>query len=142
MNWGTKLVLGLSLFILFIMGMVVYMFKVHGNDALVDDDYYEKGINYNQEYDAKQNVLNDGAEPKITIHPAFMIIELKDSAQYSLRLMRPSSEKEDVKHTGNTAGDTHAITVDTQQMHNGLWFLELSWTSNGKSYMIKKNITL
>lgn len=142
MHWGTKLVLGLAVFIIFIMGMVVYMFMVHGNDALVDNDYYEKGINYNQEYTAKQNVLNDRAEPKITIHTAFIIIELKDSAQFTLRLMRPSSEKDDVKIAGNTMGDKHAITINTQKMHRGLWFLELAWTSNGKPYMLKKNLTL
>ena len=142
MHWGTKLVLGLATFITFIMGMVIYMFMVHGNDALVDNDYYEKGINYNQEYTAKQNVLNDLAEPKIIIHPTIMVIEFKDSAQFTLRLMRPSSEKEDVKVAGNTVGDRHAITLNTQKMHRGLWFMELNWISNGKPYMLKKNLTL
>ena len=115
---------------------------VHGNDALVDNDYYEKGINYNQEYTAKQNVLNDLAEPKIIIHPTIMVIEFKDSAQFTLRLMRPSSEKEDVKVAGNTVGDRHAITLNTQKMHRGLWIMELNWISNGKPYMLKKNLTL
>ena len=77
MNWGTKIVLGMAVFMLFIIGMVVYMFKIHGNDALVEEDYYEKGLNYNQEYKAKENTLNDGAEPDIKITDSQIIIQLQ-----------------------------------------------------------------
>ncbi|TKC12392.1 nitrogen fixation protein FixH [Pedobacter polaris] len=142
MNWGTKIVLGMITFMLFIICMVVYMFSVHGNDALVDEDYYEKGINYNQEYNAKQNVITDGAQPKITVSNSQIIIQLKDSANYELKLMRPSTTKNDIKDKGNTVGDSNLILIGTKNMHSGLWFLELKWTCNGKNYFFKKDITL
>lgn len=142
MNWGTKIVLGMSGFILFIVAMVIYMFHVHGNDALVDDDYYEKGINYNQEYSAKQNVIAENAQPLITINKYQVIIELKDSASFDLKLMRPSTVKDDIKLKGNTIGSSNLILVDTKKMHSGLWFLELKWNRNNKNYLYSKNITL
>ncbi len=142
MNWGTKIVLGMVVFMLFIVAMVVYMFSVHGNDALVDQDYYEKGINYNQEYHAKQNVINEDAQPVINISKSQLIIELKDSAEFELKLQRPSTIKDDMIIKGKTVGSANLILVNSKQMHAGLWFLELKWVSNHKQYLFKKNITL
>ena len=142
MNWGTKLVLGMAIFMLFIIGMVVYMFSVHGNDALVDDDYYEKGINYNEEYTAKQNLINDKAMPLLTLTKSQIIIKLKDSANYELKLIRPSTQNNDIKENGATVTDSNLVLINRRAMHSGLWLLELKWTSNGKKYLYNKNITL
>ena len=142
MNWGTKIVLGMIAFMLFITAMVIYMFSVHGNDALVDEDYYEKGINYNQEYNASKNVITDHAEPKITLTESQIIIQLKDSATFEWKLMRPSTVKDDIKDKGFTVSDSHLILINAKNMHTGLWFLELKWKSNGKEYQFKKSIIL
>lgn len=142
MNWGTKIVLGMLAFMLFIIGMVVYMFKVHDNDSLVEEDYYEKGLNYDQEYTAKENVLNDNAEPSIKINAHQIIIELKDSAIYELKLIRPANAAEDKKSKGNTIGATNLILIDRAHMSTGLWSLELKWMSNHKQYQFNKNISL
>ncbi|RZK53691.1 MAG: nitrogen fixation protein FixH [Pedobacter sp.] len=142
MNWGTKIVLGMIAFMLFIVAMVVYMFSVHGNDALVDEDYYEKGINYNKEYNATQNTISGHQEPKITLSDSQLIIQLKDSAGYELKLMRPSTVENDIKTKGSTIGDAHLILIDKKDLPAGLWFLELKWKSDGNDYQFKKSITL
>ena len=142
MNWGTKIVLGMLTFMMFIVCMVVYMFHVHGRDALIEENYYEKGINYNAEYDAKQNVLNDRAKPKITVTKTQIIIQIKDPAAYELVLMRPANSDDDVKLKGNTSGSSNLILVDKTKMPRGMWFLNLSWHSSGKDYLFKNNITL
>jgi len=142
MNWGTKIVLGMLAFMLFIIGMAVYMFRVHGRDALVEEDYYEKGINYNAEYDAKKNVLEDDAKPLITVTNNHIIVQLKESARYDLVLMRPSSRLEDVELKGKTTGRANLILCDRTKMARGLWFLNLNWHSGNKDYLYKYNITL
>lgn len=142
MNWGTKIILGMIAFMLFIIAMVIYMFSVHGNDALVEEDYYEKGINYDQEYNARQHMIDDQAEPIIKINDNQLIIQLKDSASYELRLMRPALAKDDVKVKGTTIGEANLILLPRKDLHKGLWFLELKWNSNTKDYLFKKNITL
>jgi hypothetical protein len=142
MNWGTKIVMGMVAFMMFIVGMVIYMFHVHGRDALIEENYYEKGINYNAEYDAKQNVLHDDAKPKITITHTQIVIQLKDSAQYELVLMRPANSDDDIKLKGNTTGTSHLILVDRTKMARGKWFINLSWNIGGKAYLFKNDITL
>ncbi|MDQ0967868.1 hypothetical protein QFZ20_003271 [Flavobacterium sp. W4I14] len=142
MNWGTKIVLGMLTFMMFIVGMVVYMFHVHGRDALIEENYYEKGINYNAEYNAKVNVIEDDASPKITITKTQIIIQVKDSATYNLILMRPANSNDDVKLKGQTSGTANLILVDKTKMPRGMWFLNLQWHSSGKDYLFKNNITL
>lgn len=142
MNWGTKIVLGMAAFMLFIISMVVYMFKTHGNDALVEDDYYEKGINYDKEYDAKSNTINDDAVPIIKLSKSQLILQLKEAADYQLTLMRPSEAKKDVSSKGKTIGDSNLIIIDATQLDKGLWSLKLEWRSNGKDYLFVKEITI
>ena len=142
MNWGTKLALGMGAFILFISGMVFYMFSVHDQDPLVEENYYEKGINYDVEYNALQNVIKDKAQPKISVTSSQIIIELKAEASYKAVLMRPSSSADDVKLNGKTTGDNHLILVDKSKLAKGMWFLNLQWQSQGKDYLYKNNITL
>ena len=142
MNWGTKLVLGMAIFMSFIIGMVIYMFKNHNNDALVEEDYYEKGINYDEEYLAKSNVVNDEAAPEIKISETQLILQLKDAADYQLTLMRPSSKEKDVNSTGKTIGDGNLIIIERDRLDKGLWSLKLKWRANGKDYLFTKDITL
>ncbi len=142
MSWGTKIVVGMATFMLFIMTMVVYMFSVHGKDALVEDDYYEKGLSYNQEYNATQNVLDNDAQPLITINNSQIIVQLKDSASYNLKLMRPSAQKEDVALKGNTIGSSNLILIDRKLLSKGMWTFSIQWESNKKAFFFKKDITL
>ena len=142
MNWGTKIVLGMIAFMLFITGMVVYMFKVQDNDSLVEEDYYEKGINYDQEYNAKKNALEEGATPVINVANNQITITLRDAADYELLLLRPSAAKLDIKSIGRTVGKENVITFETGNLKRGLWSLNLSWKVNGKDYLYQKNITL
>ncbi len=140
MNWGTKIVLGMSAFMLFIIGMVVYMFKAN-DDSLVEDDYYERGISYDKDYDAKKNVILDQATPIITIQEQQISIKLVASANYRLRLMRPSSAKLDRDFNGET-NQQNEIILSRKDLAKGLWSLKLEWQSGNKNYLFVKDIML
>ena len=142
MNWGTKIVMGMITFMLFIIGMVIYMFYVHGRDALIEENYYENGINYNAEYNAKQNVITNNASPKISVTKTQIVIQLKETATYELTLMRPANQLDDVKLQGETTGTANLILVDKSKLAKGMWFLNLKWRSGTKDYLFKNNITL
>ncbi|SFB84189.1 FixH protein [Parapedobacter composti] len=45
MDWGTKIVMALALFMIMIMSFGVYMLR-HDTDSLVAPDYYERGLKY------------------------------------------------------------------------------------------------
>ena len=142
MNWGAKIVMGMATFMLFIMVMVCYMFYVHSRDALIEDDYYEQGINYDDEFNATRQMLNADAEPEINISAQQIIIKLKDSASYNLNLKRASNVADDKTRNGFTVGSSNLILIQRNDLPKGLWFLKLQWKVKGKEFMFKKNITL
>ena len=118
------------------------MFKSHNSDALVEEDYYEKGINYDKEYNAKKNVLDDNATPIIKITETQIIIQLKEAASYQLLMLRPSAKKDDVRSTGQTIGSQNLITLEKNSLASGFWSMQLAWQVNGKEYLYKKALTL
>ena len=66
MNWGMKIVVGLAAFMIFIVSVGVYMVS-RDTDTLLDDDYYEKGLTYDDVYQRKQNLVDDGAKPALKV---------------------------------------------------------------------------
>jgi hypothetical protein len=142
MNWGKKIVMTMAIFMLFILGLGVYMLSKQGNDTLVENNYYEKGLTYNEEYDAQENTFSEHVEPTITINPNQLILQLKDSASYSLLLMRPSNAKADKQLIGKTIGANHLILLERKVTDKGIWLLDLKWKSNNKNYQFKKSIIL
>lgn len=142
MNWGKKIIITMAAFMLFILALGAYMLSKQDNDTLVESNYYEKGLRYDEEYKQKSNTFADHAEPVITVNPNQVIIRLKDSASYTLVLMRPSNARADKKQSGNTLGNSHLILLDRKPADKGLWYLDLKWKSNQKQYQYKKSITL
>lgn len=47
MNWGVKIVIALALFMALIVSFGIYMVS-NDTDSLVAEDYYERGLNYDQ----------------------------------------------------------------------------------------------
>ena len=65
-NWGTGIVIGMVLFISFIMFMVITMITDENYDhEMVTESYYEKGMVYQQEIDAETNAKNFNSELKL-----------------------------------------------------------------------------
>lgn len=142
MNWGQKLALGLGIFMLFIVGLGAYMFTKQGNDTLIDDNYYENGLNYSQDYKLQQNAIKDNAIQVVEQSASQLVIKLKDSATYTLSLKRLANAKSDRKLTGNTLGKTNIIVIPLQNFDKGVWALNLVWNTQSQKYMFKKEIVL
>jgi hypothetical protein len=143
MNWGTKLVIGLVAFMLFILSMVVYMFKVQDSDSLVEENYYEKGIEYDKEYNAKQNVFSEQLVPEISKQDRALEIKmLANPSEYKLSLLRPSSAKMDKVFEGTTSADNNIISIPKSGLSSGLWQIKLQWKFKGKDYLFVKDIML
>lgn len=69
MNWGTKLIIGMASFMAFIIVLGTLMITSK-SDPLVDEDYYEKGLNYDTEIKRLEKVKQDSvaASKEITNH--------------------------------------------------------------------------
>ncbi|TKC05941.1 FixH family protein [Pedobacter frigoris] len=140
MNWGTKLMIGMGMFMAFIVVLAVLMFNSK-TDALVDMDYYEKGLNYDEEYNSKEQVKTDNAAPDIQLSPEGIVLGFKNSAVGNIRLMRVSDKKLDKKISFETNPDREFAVVTTE-MVKGRWRLIISWNSEEKSYLYEQEVNL
>jgi hypothetical protein len=136
MNWGKGLVIGLVLFMSFITILVVLMFR-SAEDSF-DKDYYEKGLAYDVEYQQKQQVITDQAEPTISYNDEVLSITFKAADSGQINFKRPSSKKEDkvINFTDNE------LNINRKELLNGEWKIILKWTYNQKNYLYEKNIFL
>lgn len=139
MNWGTKIVLGMGLFMVFIITLVVMMVRSNSDD-LVDTDYYEKGIEYDKDYDRKNQVLKDNAEPEISVNEHLTIL-FKNPVSGTIRFIHPSDKSNDRSMPINS-GAVNVIKLPLDSFKRGHWKIMLEWKSSGKSYLFDKSIII
>jgi hypothetical protein len=139
MNWGTKLVIGMGLFMAFIITLVVFMMRSDSDD-LVDKDYYQKGIEYDKEYARKNQVQQDNAEPEIYVGDSLKIV-FKKPATGSVRFLHPSDKKNDRTLNMETSKN-NVFVLPLNETSKGHWKLILEWKSEGKEYLLEKNILI
>lgn len=140
MNWGTKLVIGMALFMGFIIFLGIKMIRSK-DDALVDNDYYEKGVHYDEDYRKKENVKKEHAEPLMTTTEGQLELIFKKPAEGSLLLIRTADKKLDRELRLKT-GEKNQFLVPLRQMASGLWKVRINWASEGKYYLYEKEVML
>ncbi len=140
MNWGMKIVLGLATFMLFIIAAGVYM-VTKDTDSLVEEDYYEQSLNYDQVYNRKQNLLDDRAAPAIQLNSdTLVIIFTQESNRGTLRFQRNSDGSLDKKIPFYTTNNI--FKLPTASFEKGNWNLEISWDANGKGYIANQSLNM
>jgi hypothetical protein len=139
MNWGTKLVIGMGLFMAFIITLAVLMIR-SGSDDLVDQDYYQKGIEYDKDYARKSQMQKDQSEPEIKISDSLRII-FKKPATGSIRFLHPSDNKKD-RIVSLNSGTKKEIALPLEDITKGHWKLIIEWESEKNEYMFEKNMTI
>lgn len=138
MNWGGKIVLGLATFMLFIIGAGIYMVTNDG-DSLLEDDYYEKSLTYDDVYTKKQNLLDDKAVPAVKVeHDTLMVTFSKENNKGMVKLIKPSDNKADKTFPFYTTDTLYRLPV--LALAKGNWTLELDWESDGKAYIHSQSI--
>ncbi|MFD2145413.1 FixH family protein [Mucilaginibacter antarcticus] len=139
MNWGKGIIGGMIIFMLFIISMCVYMFSVPADEY--DEKYYEKGLNYDQDYNRAKQVIKDKAEPKIEADSCCIEITFQQTIIGQVKLTRPSSNIADkIIAINNKNGQP--VQILTANMPKGKWQLTFEWISNNKAYLYQKEVYL
>lgn len=140
MNWGTKAALGLATFMTFIIVLGVFMFNSK-DDALVETDYYEKGINYDQDYNRKEQVRTDHAQPVIATGQETIVLNFKESAKGTIKLMRTSDKSLDRMVPFETDSASRVV-IPSASLKKGSWRVIINWQSNEKAYLYEQEISI
>lgn len=138
MNWGTKIIIGMLSFMSFIAILGVLMFRSK-TDALVENDYYEKGLKYDEAYKQKENVLADHADPVIKVSEKFVDITFKTRADGQITFMRSANQRMD--RSVNFSTDSLNRVVLPLPV-KGQWRLIFKWSRAAKEYLYEQEIII
>jgi nitrogen fixation protein FixH len=140
MNWGTKLTIGLSLFMGFIVTLVVLMIAPHKADALIETDYYERGQAYDTDYNQKEAAKQDGMIPIVDAGGKGLTVRFAKPVTYELELRRLSDSKFDKSFKDDSA--TNLIFIPAQELESGSWLLRIRYQVGGEPYFYQNKILL
>lgn len=143
-NWGTGIVLAVTIFIVATLSVVSYMISL--DFYLVSNDHYEEGVEYQQTIDKKQRaenlknpvvVLFD--EPTVSIKLIFPKEMISDSLSGNVTFYRPNNPELDKRYRLNL--DQEGLqTIPVNEFEKGRWKLTVEWQSDSLSYIEEKNI--
>ncbi len=142
-NWGTGILIFLIVFLLACAGFIYFAFQQEVN--LVHKDYYEKGVDYNQQMEVNSRSAKYKSEINVESDNDFLLVTFNaglvsqiDSG--SVLLYRPSSSKHDLhlplKFTENT------IRLSKSDLQAGRYILKLYWYDEGLKYEVDRPISI
>lgn len=143
-NWGTGLMIGMILFIGFILFFVIKIStdKTYDYD-LVTEEYYKKELVYQQEIDAQENANSLAQNISGTKTKDGWLLRFPDNLDYSkisgtLFLYRPSNKKLDFQEPLQLTGPE--LLIPDEHLVPGRWNTIVQWSYNGKDYLYKNEI--
>lgn len=137
MNWGKGLVIGMSIFMLFIIGLAVAIFNQKADDY--DHSYYEKGLDFDNDFKREQQVITDGAKPTIKVNAGILNLGFKQQTKGKLHFQRPSDQKMDKEMLFDTDA-TGKTEVLLKRFARGRWQLIIEWAHQDKQYLYQQEI--
>ena len=137
MNWGKGLIIGMAIFMLFIISMCVYMFRMPADEY--DHQYYEKGLNFDKDFAKEKQVVADHTQPAISIEAGQAHIAFTKPANGTARFIRPSSEALDKTFQLNT-NSSSSTSLALNGLVAGKWRLVLDWKSGDKAYLYQQEV--
>lgn len=145
-NWGTGIVIGIVLFMAFILQYVIRVqIDSKFDNELVTEDYYQAESLVDSKYDKKENANNLINKIKIINISEGLVIEFPANYDFSkvtgdISLYRPSNEKLDqvipLKLVSNS------LLIPKNQLESGRWDISVDWSYEGISYLNTESFIL
>ena len=140
MNWGKGIVIGMSLFMAFILVLVISLMS-HSVD-LESEDYYQREINYQSEITAlnKSNELKE----KVVVtsmenHVSVVVPAELNCENIEVELKRPDNKDLDQTFKVN---NTKSYLIDKTKLVKGHYNVEIRYQVEGTEYMQKQTIII
>lgn len=141
-SWGTGILIFILLFVAGVIGF--FIFSSRQVYYLVEEDYYEKEIRYQEQIDKMKNVqalhrqvsFIQGADTLLIVFPDSIP---PGSISGVLHIYRPSDSRMDryVRLTPDTAGRQY---IDISALTKGRFILKMDWIMEGKSYYKEESL--
>lgn len=141
-NWGTGIFIVLSVFILAVIAFFIFISNL--DIHLVEDNYYEKELAYQQRIDKTANTSALPGTIKVSKEPGFVIIRFPQmdstyTPDGSVLFYRPSDPAKDFT-VPLQLNDSSCQVFDTKVLDKGRWMIKLDWKMGGKEYYYEEGV--
>jgi nitrogen fixation protein FixH len=141
-NWGTGIFIVLTIFFL---GIIAFYFYItHLDINLVENNYYEKELSYQQRIDKVKNT--ESLQGKITFskEPGILILDFPKLEAGNLPdgtvwFYRPSDPDKDFT-VPLSLNDSLQQVFDVSKLDPGRWMVKLDWKMGGKEYYYEEGV--
>jgi hypothetical protein len=133
LNWGGKLFIFALMFMIFVVSMVVVISKQ--DMPLVEQDYYERGQNYQKEIDNSANM-----DTTVQMNVVGNTLEVYASASIpdaKIKFYRPSNSELDKNFSTPLMGGKKEV-YDLSNLDKGKWVLSVVWMRADKEYKLTR----
>ncbi|MFB5944556.1 FixH family protein [Albibacterium profundi] len=139
MNWGVKIFITLLLFVIIAVSTGIYMVS-NDHDSLIEEDYYEKGLEYDSTYNHKTNVKELNLEPQLVVDSGYMVIQFQETGSNGLlALRRESDSSQDLELPFSTKSNVFRLPI--ADLSDGRWNIRIDWKSHkGVPLLFEKSI--
>jgi len=136
MNWGWKISVFLSIYMIALISVVI--FSMNQDVNLVSDDYYKQEIAYEDQITRLKNTRTLDQKPELQYNKKeqLALISFPLSLQPengTIHLFRPSDFTQDKKIKLNL-DNNHNQHIDVSGLIKGLWKIQISWNDKQRSY--------
>ena len=142
-NWGWKIAILYSGFVVLILGLVIASNRQHFD--LVSKDYYEEEIAYQKVIDAGKN--QSALSQPLSIHANETAVTIDFPEEFKSKLLTGKIQfysPVDAQWDRNFNIDAHnnSVTIARSGLHNTRYTIKISCTVDGKNYYQESEIML
>lgn len=136
-TWGHGVIVALACFMVFISSLVFFA----GNmGEMVEDDYYQKTISYQDDIDAANRVNELKQKPELIFQANGILIKFYEKPETGeILFLRPNNSEEDVKHPLKLNSRNEQL-IHALELVDGDYEVSIRWKQNGQDYLFKKTI--
>lgn len=145
-GWGIGIFALYGGFVLFM--IIIVVVASFQNFDLVENDYYEKGLAYQDKIDktSRTNTLTRKPELKYDAANSDVVISyppecVGDSLDGTILLYRPSNSRWDREYPVGITSDNRQI-ISAESLVPGLWKVKINWIWRGQSYYYESKIMI
>jgi hypothetical protein len=143
-NWGTGIFLVIVLFFLAVIAFFIYISNLDIN--LVEDNYYEKELAYQQRIDKLSNTSSLPGKIEVSQEPGVVIIQFPrlDSiltSEGTILFYRPSDPKKDFT-VPIQLNDSCRQVLNISRIDKGKWVIKLDWKMAGIEYYFEEGVII
>jgi len=136
-TWGHGIVVALICFIIFITSLV---FLAGNMGEMVEDNYYEKTIHYQDDIDAAKRANSLSQKPEIIQQANGYLIKFYEQPESGeVLFLRSNDSNEDVKQPLKLNSRKEQL-VHALDLKDGDYEVSIRWKQNGQNYLLKKTI--